>query len=100
MGRDQMSTYSRSRCDQYLVGVLETPEASDGIFDIGGTDVLTYKEMLMTMAEILGKKRLFVPAPMVGLGVYAYLASPDYSCADADLPVPAGMHSKRSGVSE
>jgi uncharacterized protein YbjT (DUF2867 family) len=60
---------------KYLVGVLEMPEASGGIFDIGGTDVLTYKEMLVTMAEILGKKRWFVPVPMVSIRVYAYMAS-------------------------
>jgi hypothetical protein len=60
---------------KYLVGVLETPEAAGGIFDIGGTDVLTYKDMLKIMTEVLGLKRTFVPAPPVGIGIYAYLAS-------------------------
>jgi uncharacterized protein YbjT (DUF2867 family) len=60
---------------KYLVGVLETPEASGGIFDIGGTDVLSYRDMLKIMAETLDKKGLFVPVPMVRTGLYAYMAS-------------------------
>jgi uncharacterized protein YbjT (DUF2867 family) len=60
---------------KYLVGVLETPAAAGGVFDIGGTDVLTYKEMIAIMAEILGKKRFFVPAPLISIGFYAYMAS-------------------------
>jgi uncharacterized protein YbjT (DUF2867 family) len=68
---------------KYLVGVLETPEAAGGTFDIGGTDVLSYEDMLKIMAEVLGLKRTFVPAPPVGIGVYAYLAS---------LITPVPMH--------
>jgi uncharacterized protein YbjT (DUF2867 family) len=68
---------------KYLVGVLETPEAAGGIFDIGGTDVLTYRDMLIIMAEVLGLKRTFVPVPPVNIGIYAYMAS---------LITPVPMH--------
>jgi uncharacterized protein YbjT (DUF2867 family) len=68
---------------KYLVGVLEAPEAAGGIFDIGGTDILTYKDMLKTMAEVLGLKRTFVPGPPVSIGIYAYLVS---------LITPVPMH--------
>jgi hypothetical protein len=57
------------------VGVLETPEAMGGTFDIGGTDILSYKDMLKTMADILGKRRYFIPVPVSNIELYAYLAS-------------------------
>jgi len=60
---------------KYLMGVLETPEAMGGTYDIGGKDILTYKDMLKTMAEILGKKRFFIPVPITSIEIYSYLAS-------------------------
>jgi uncharacterized protein YbjT (DUF2867 family) len=60
---------------KYLVGVLETPGTAGGIYDIGGTDVLTYEDMLKIMADVLGRRLTFVPVPSVGIGVYAYLTS-------------------------
>ncbi len=59
---------------KYLVGVLETPETAGGTFDIGGSDILTYRDMLKTMADILGKKRLFIPIPISSIELYSYLA--------------------------
>lgn len=75
--------WTKTRCQpvavrdviKYLVGVLEIPEAAGGIYDIGGTEILTYRDMLKIMAEILGLKRTFMPAPSVGIGIYAYMAS-------------------------
>jgi uncharacterized protein YbjT (DUF2867 family) len=60
---------------KYLVGVLETPESAGGTYDIGGKDILTYEGMLRIMAEILGKKRLFIPTPIKSIKLYSYLAS-------------------------
>jgi uncharacterized protein YbjT (DUF2867 family) len=60
---------------KYLVGVLETPETWGKSFDIGGQDVLTYKEMLAIFASLLGKRRLFVPCPLCNIGFFAYFAS-------------------------
>jgi len=68
---------------KYLVGVLETPQAAGGIYNIAGPDVLTYKDMLKIMAEVLGLKRTFVPVPSASIGMYAYLAS---------LITPVPMH--------
>jgi uncharacterized protein YbjT (DUF2867 family) len=76
-------SWARTKCQpiairdviKYLVGVLETPQAMGGIYDIGGMDILTYRDMLKTMADILGKKRLFVPIPIASIEFYAYLAS-------------------------
>ncbi len=76
-------SWARTKCQpiavrdvvKYLVGVLETPEASGMTFDIGGRDILTYRDMLKTMADILGKKRLFIPVPIASIEFYSYLAS-------------------------
>jgi uncharacterized protein YbjT (DUF2867 family) len=46
-----------------LVGCLETPAASGESFDIGGKDILTYRQMLELFAEVMGKKRIFANLP-------------------------------------
>jgi uncharacterized protein YbjT (DUF2867 family) len=60
---------------KYLVGVLETPETSGNIYDIGGKDILSYREMLKILAELLGKRRLFLPSPFSSIRFYSYLIS-------------------------
>ena len=57
---------------KYLVGTLEIPETSGGSFDIGGHDILSYHEMLKIRAELLRKKRLFVPF-FSFIPLYSYL---------------------------
>lgn len=50
----------------YLVGVLETPETAGETFEIGGPDVLTYREMLEHTAELLsGRPPYIVPVPVL-----------------------------------
>ncbi len=60
---------------KYLVGCLEAPATAGKSFDIGGQDILTYREMLEIFAEVTGKKRLFFVSPLSRLGFYAYIAS-------------------------
>ena len=60
---------------RYLVGVLETPATAGNTYDIGGTDVLTYEAMMRVLADILGRRRVFVRAPISSIGLYAYLAN-------------------------
>jgi uncharacterized protein YbjT (DUF2867 family) len=67
-----------------LVGVLELPETAGRTFDIGGADILTYEEMLKTHAEVLGKKKLFLPSPISNIGLYSYVTS-------LLTPVPAAI---------
>jgi uncharacterized protein YbjT (DUF2867 family) len=69
---------------KYLVGALETPETIGIQLDIGGVDILTYEEMLEGMAEILGAKRIFLPAPFSSIGFLSYVAS-------LITPVPAAI---------
>ncbi|MEP4079848.1 SDR family oxidoreductase [Haloferula sp.] len=49
----------------YLTRVLETPETEGRTFDIGGPEVLTYRELLKGYAEVRGLSRHFVPVPIL-----------------------------------
>jgi len=69
---------------KYLVGVLEIPRTAGGRFDIGGTDVLTYEEMIKTLADIVGRRIHFFSSPITNLTFYAY-------CASLFTPVPASI---------
>ncbi|MCP4572768.1 MAG: SDR family oxidoreductase [bacterium] len=60
---------------KYLVGVLEVPLLGDRTFDIGGLEVLTYRQMMGELASILGKRTRFVPAPIRGTKMVAYAIS-------------------------
>jgi uncharacterized protein YbjT (DUF2867 family) len=69
---------------KYLVGVLETPATCGKSFDIGGRDVLTYQQMLKIFADLLVRRRLFLPCPLCNIGLFAYFAS-------LVTPVPAAI---------
>ncbi len=60
---------------KYLVGVIEQPETAAGSFDIGGREVLTYREMLERFADLLGLRRLFLRVPFSQVSLSAYVAS-------------------------
>jgi uncharacterized protein YbjT (DUF2867 family) len=50
---------------RYLVGVLGEPRAYDRVFDIGGPDVLTYRDMLTTVARLRNKSLPIVGVPLL-----------------------------------
>lgn len=50
----------------YLVACLDSPETVGQVLDIGGPEVLTYREIMDRTARILGiKRRLIVPVPVL-----------------------------------
>jgi uncharacterized protein YbjT (DUF2867 family) len=50
----------------YLQGCLENEETTDGTYDIGGPDVLTYQRLLEIYAEEAGlAKRWIIPVPVL-----------------------------------
>lgn len=49
----------------YLLGVIHHPEALNQTFDIGGPDILTYKEMLLGYAKERGLKRWIITVPVL-----------------------------------
>ena len=57
---------------EYLVGVLDAPEAAGETYQIGGPDVLSYREMLTRTAAAMGKRRLVVPVPVLTPNLSAY----------------------------
>jgi len=51
---------------RYLVGAAEIPPAVSRAFDIGGPDVLDYREMMRRYATVAGlPRRLIVPVPVL-----------------------------------
>ena len=76
-------SWAKTRCQpiglrdviKSLVGVLELPETAGRTFDIGGSDILTYREILKTQADVLGKHRVFFPSPISNIKLFSYITS-------------------------
>jgi uncharacterized protein YbjT (DUF2867 family) len=50
----------------YLIGTLSRAEMAGGVFDIGGPDVLRYRDIMRVMAEELGlRRRWILPVPVL-----------------------------------
>ena len=57
----------------YLVGTLSRPEMDGGTFDIGGPDVLCYREIMQVLAEELGlRRRWILPVPVLSPRLSSY----------------------------
>ncbi|AKH86974.1 NAD-dependent dehydratase [Streptomyces sp. CNQ-509] len=58
---------------RYLVGSAAMPPDVDRAFDIGGPDVLTYREMMRRYAATAGlRKRLILPVPVLTPGLSSH----------------------------
>lgn len=49
----------------YLVGCLKDERTAGGTFDIGGPDVITYKEMMERFGRIRGRNLYILPVPVL-----------------------------------
>lgn len=49
----------------YMTGVLGNPKTFNQTYDIGGPDILTYKQMLLEFAKVRKLKRLIIPVPVM-----------------------------------
>ncbi len=64
-------TWVNTRCQpigvrsvlEYLVEALDHPDA-EGIYEIGGKDILTYREMMLRYARLRGLPRLIISLPV------------------------------------
>jgi uncharacterized protein YbjT (DUF2867 family) len=63
---------------EYLVEALDHPTAQ-GIYEIGGTDILSYREMMLHYARIRGLRRLVLTLPV---------PKPEFSSRLVDLLTP------------
>jgi len=50
---------------QYLTGVLGNPETYDKTFDIGGPDVMSYKQMMFDFASVRNFRRFIYTVPVM-----------------------------------
>lgn len=50
---------------EYLVAALETPESAGQIVEIGGSEVLTYGDMMLGYAKARGLRRLLLSVPVL-----------------------------------
>jgi uncharacterized protein YbjT (DUF2867 family) len=50
---------------EFLTGVLLKPETFNKSYDVGGPDILSYKEMLLQLAEVRGLKRFIYTVPIM-----------------------------------
>ncbi|MDR5672497.1 YbjT [Halalkaliarchaeum sp. AArc-CO] len=58
---------------EYLVGILDVPETAGDTFEIGGPEVLTYREMLIETGKLLSGREPFVlPVPFLTPRLSAY----------------------------
>lgn len=68
----------------YLVAALQQPDSTGQVIEIGGGDVLTYGEMLLTYARVRGLRRFILRVPVL---------TPRLSSLWVDLvtPIPAAF---------
>jgi len=57
---------------EYLTGVLLKKETYNQSYDIGGPDILTYKQMLLQFAEVRGLKRYIFTVPVMSPKLSSY----------------------------
>jgi uncharacterized protein YbjT (DUF2867 family) len=56
----------------YLVGCAEVDATAGGTFDIGGPEILTYRQMMMQVADVLGKKLRIYGIPILSPRLSSY----------------------------
>jgi uncharacterized protein YbjT (DUF2867 family) len=56
----------------YLAAVARHPEAIGESFDVGGPEVLTYREMIERIARIRGRRRIIVEVPVLSPRLSSY----------------------------
>jgi uncharacterized protein YbjT (DUF2867 family) len=48
-----------------LVGVLGRRDTIGEVYDIGGPDALTYRDMMVIASRVMGRRRVIVPVPLL-----------------------------------
>jgi hypothetical protein len=57
---------------EFLIGVIDRTETYNNSYDIGGPEILTYKEMLLRFARIRGLKRRIIIVPVLTPKISSY----------------------------
>lgn len=70
---------------EFLVGVIGKTETYNKSYDIGGPNIITYKEMLLRFAKVRGLKRIIIIVPVMTPRISSYwlyfVTSTSYSLA-------------------
>jgi uncharacterized protein YbjT (DUF2867 family) len=69
---------------EYLVAALETPESAGRVIEIGGSEVMTYGDMMLGYARARGKRRWLLPVPVLTPRLSSYWV-------DLVTPIPASI---------
>jgi uncharacterized protein YbjT (DUF2867 family) len=69
---------------EYLEGCLTEPKTAGATFDIGGHEIISYRQLMMTYARIRRLKRLIITVPVLTPHLSSYWVN---LCT----PVPAGV---------
>lgn len=83
----------------YLAAALDTPESAGKIIEIGGQDILTYKDMMLIYARLRGLRRYIIPIPLLTPRLSSYwvhLVTPIPS--DIAQPLIKGLRNDWSSV--
>lgn len=59
----------------YLAGILDAPACWGRDFDLGGPDILTYREMLEQLAREMGRRVVIIPVPFLTPRLSSYWIS-------------------------
>ncbi|NJN47987.1 MAG: SDR family oxidoreductase [Candidatus Competibacteraceae bacterium] len=73
--RSQSTPIALDNLLDYLIGVAELPEAAGGIYDAAGPEMLSYQQMMRQFGEIVGKRCLVIPVPVLSPGLSSYWLS-------------------------
>jgi len=57
---------------KYLLGCMLNPSTYDQTFDIGGAEILSYKQMMLQYAEVRGLKRTIFVVPFISPRISSY----------------------------
>ena len=57
---------------EFLNGVINNPETFNKSYDIGGPDILSYKDMLLRFAKVRGLKRRIIVVPVMSPKISSY----------------------------
>jgi uncharacterized protein YbjT (DUF2867 family) len=57
---------------EYLIACIEEPRTIGQILEIGGGEVLSYRKMMKSVAEVMGKKIIMIPVPVLTPRLSAY----------------------------
>jgi uncharacterized protein YbjT (DUF2867 family) len=75
--------WANSRCQpiavrdvmKYLIGAMEVPATAGREFDIGGVEIMSYRQMLERLARMLNRHILLVRTPVSDPRLYGYFVS-------------------------